>query len=86
MAHVHGSPIHECRNWEQRPRSFISGNICFEFSVQCGEKGRGRVAKARIRKIWIKAKTVRKSRNGEGGRGVKEDGNKGRKRGRKERK
>ncbi len=27
--------IHDCRNWGTRPRSFISGNICFEFSVQC---------------------------------------------------
>ncbi len=27
------SQIHDCRNWEQGRR--ISGNICFEFSVQC---------------------------------------------------
>jgi hypothetical protein len=28
---INRSPKHECRNWEQG--SFISGNICFEFSV-----------------------------------------------------
>ncbi len=27
--------IHECRNWERAAHSFISGNIFFDFSVQC---------------------------------------------------
>ncbi len=31
--YINPSQIHECRNWERG--SFISGNIGFEFSVQC---------------------------------------------------
>ncbi len=33
--YINRSQIHECRDWETRPSSFISGKICFEFSVQC---------------------------------------------------
>jgi hypothetical protein len=34
--HINRSQIHECGNWEwARPCSFISGNICFEYSLQC---------------------------------------------------
>ncbi len=32
--YINRSQIHECRNWETWPRSFISGNICFEFSIR----------------------------------------------------
>jgi hypothetical protein len=32
--YINRSQIHECRKWETWPRSFISGNICFEFSVR----------------------------------------------------
>ncbi len=34
--YINRSQIQECRNWEgTRLRSFISGNICFEFAAQC---------------------------------------------------
>jgi hypothetical protein len=33
--YINRSQIHECRDWETRPSSLISGKICFEFSVQC---------------------------------------------------
>jgi hypothetical protein len=48
-------------------------------------KGEGARCKGEmIRKTWITAKKIRKRRDGEGGRGVKEDVNRVRKRGRKE--
>ncbi len=32
---INRSQTHECWNWEHRPRSFISRNICFKISVKC---------------------------------------------------
>jgi hypothetical protein len=34
--YINRSQIHEMQKLRTRPRSFISGNIYFEFSVQCG--------------------------------------------------
>ncbi len=34
--YINRKKIHECRNWEQGRRSFISGNTSIGFSVQCG--------------------------------------------------
>ncbi len=34
--YINRSQKDECKNWQRgRPRRFISGNICFQFSAQC---------------------------------------------------
>ncbi len=32
---INRSQVHKCENWERGCAVFISGNICFHFSLQC---------------------------------------------------
>jgi hypothetical protein len=77
--------IHECRNWEQgRAVSFLGIFVLrFQYSV---DKKEGARCKGKDKKNMDKSQKFRKGRDVEGGRWVKEDENRVRKRGSKERK